>query len=95
MGWGKPMGKAWKRTREWVMARDGHRCQECGAEATTVDHIVPRHRGGTDKASNLRALCQADHGKKTAAEGHRARGQGQSRYRPPEKHPGLIERDEE
>ena len=29
------------------MARDGHRCGYCANAATTVDHILPRSRGGT------------------------------------------------
>lgn len=31
-----------------------------------VDHIVPKARGGTDEASNLRALCASCHSRKTA-----------------------------
>jgi len=32
--------------RRAVFARDGHRCQYCGAHAENIDHVVPRSRGG-------------------------------------------------
>ena len=34
-------------TRRTVLARDGHRCQYCGRPADSVDHVIPRSRGGT------------------------------------------------
>lgn len=34
-------------------------------EATEVDHIVPRSRGGTDQFENLQSLCKACHSRKT------------------------------
>ena len=33
-------------TRRAVFARDGGRCVYCGAAATSLDHVVPRSRGG-------------------------------------------------
>lgn len=39
--------------------RDHHECQQCGARAEHVDHIIPRVLGGTDDPANLQALCQA------------------------------------
>ena len=33
-------------TRKGVLARDGHRCVYCGAAATSLDHVIPRSRGG-------------------------------------------------
>jgi 5-methylcytosine-specific restriction endonuclease McrA len=39
-----------------VLERDGGVCHLCGVGgATTVDHIVPAHLGGTDDLSNLAA----------------------------------------
>jgi hypothetical protein len=35
---------AWSRVR--VLARDGSQCAYCGNRASTVDHIIPRSRGG-------------------------------------------------
>ena len=29
----------------------------CGRRSTTVDHVVPRHRGGTNERANLRGSC--------------------------------------
>jgi 5-methylcytosine-specific restriction endonuclease McrA len=45
-------------TRRNVLRRDGHRCQYCGSqEALTLDHVVPRSRGGRDAWDNLVAAC--------------------------------------
>jgi hypothetical protein len=57
--------------RREVFARDGERCTyvdeatgvrcaECGG--LELDHIVPKARGGTDDASNLRVRCRAHNG---------------------------------
>ncbi|MFN8623254.1 MAG: HNH endonuclease [Chloroflexota bacterium] len=48
-------------SRREIFARDGHLCQYCG-KATgdlTLDHVVPRHRGGTHTWDNLVAACKA------------------------------------
>lgn len=55
-------GRPWRRTRQRILARDGYRCRvpdphHCTIVATEVDHIVPRHLGGTDDDRNLRAAC--------------------------------------
>jgi len=47
----------WRKIRARILNRDGHSCQICGQEATTVDHIVPRRIGGQDNDDNLQALC--------------------------------------
>lgn len=45
-------------TRRNVLRRDGHKCQYCGsAEKLTLDHVVPRSRGGKDAWENLVAAC--------------------------------------
>ena len=48
-----------KLTRRSIIARDGHRCQYCGkrAQAVTIDHVIPRHRGGRTDWSNLVCAC--------------------------------------
>src|SRR5580765_1226997 len=33
-------------SRRAVFARDDHRCQYCGATADSIDHVLPRSRGG-------------------------------------------------
>lgn len=49
-------GRPWRRTARLVLERDDWVCHVCGqAGATTVDHLVPRHLGGTDDLSNLAA----------------------------------------
>lgn len=44
--------------RRAVFARDGHRCQYCGAAAENIDHVVPRSRGGTHTWDNVVAACR-------------------------------------
>ncbi|HEY3135838.1 MAG TPA: HNH endonuclease [Blastocatellia bacterium] len=50
-----------KRSR--ILARDRHRCQYCGMKGgpfeLTIDHIIPRSRGGRTAAENLCAACFA------------------------------------
>lgn len=40
-----------------VLARDNHKCGYCGIKATTVDHVVPRCKGGTHTWDNVIASC--------------------------------------
>lgn len=44
--------------RRAVFARDGHRCQYCGADAENIDHVIPRSRGGTHTWENVVAACR-------------------------------------
>ena len=44
-------------TRRGVLRRDGNRCAYCDAHATTIDHVLPRSRGGADTWENLVACC--------------------------------------
>lgn len=44
-------------TRRGVLRRDAHRCGYCGSSASTIDHIMPRSRGGADSWENLVAAC--------------------------------------
>ena len=44
-------------SRRGVLRRDNQRCGYCGVSATTIDHIVPRSRGGADSWENLVACC--------------------------------------
>ena len=46
---------AW--TRRGLLQRDDHECAYCGKRASTVDHIVPRSRGGRDEWLNTIAAC--------------------------------------
>lgn len=52
-----------------IYRRDHGRCQECGRLCVpchhdvgcrpSIDHIIPKSRGGTDDLANLRLLCVA------------------------------------
>ena len=44
--------------RRAVFARDGHRCQYCGAAAENIDHVVPRSKGGLHTWENVVASCR-------------------------------------
>ena len=60
-----------KETRAFVLDRNGFTCQMCGAVAGEphpndpsgrkarlhIGHIIDKSKGGTDEATNLRALC--------------------------------------
>ncbi len=50
-----------KLTRREVLARDRHTCQYCGRQSgdLTLDHVMPRHRGGAHSWENLVAACKA------------------------------------
>jgi len=45
-------------TRRAVFARDGGRCVYCGAPATSIDHVVPRSRGGEHVWENVVSCCR-------------------------------------
>lgn len=45
-------------SRRAVFARDGHRCQYCGGAADSIDHILPRSRGGMHIWENVTAACR-------------------------------------
>ena len=40
-----------------MLRRDAHRCAYCGGGASTIDHVLPRSRGGADSWENLVACC--------------------------------------
>jgi 5-methylcytosine-specific restriction endonuclease McrA len=44
-------------TRRAVFARDGGHCVYCSAAATTIDHVIPRSRGGRHVWENVVAAC--------------------------------------
>jgi 5-methylcytosine-specific restriction endonuclease McrA len=49
-----------KLTRKEVFIRDGYLCQYCGRHAhdLTIDHVVPRSRGGEHSWENLVSACK-------------------------------------
>src|SRR5688500_10039426 len=48
-------------TRRNVLLRDGHTCHYCGTEGAgrelTIDHVVPRSRGGRTAWENVVTAC--------------------------------------
>jgi 5-methylcytosine-specific restriction endonuclease McrA len=47
-----------KITRRAVFARDGWACQYCGSRSSlTVDHVIPRSKGGPSSWENIVASC--------------------------------------
>lgn len=52
-------------SRQNILKRDGHRCVYCGArEDLTLDHVLPRSRGGTSTWTNLVTACRPCNSKK-------------------------------
>jgi 5-methylcytosine-specific restriction endonuclease McrA len=49
-----------KLSRREVFVRDRHTCQYCGRQSNdlTLDHVLPRHRGGAHTWENLVAACK-------------------------------------
>ena len=48
-----------RRKRKRILERDGNACVYCGAaEDLTLDHIIPKARGGTSADRNLQTLCR-------------------------------------
>ena len=45
-------------SRRAVFARDDHRCQYCGNRADSIDHVVPRSKGGPHTWENVAAACR-------------------------------------
>ena len=69
-----------KTKRDFVINRDGARCQMCGIKVITaaenekdyfkenfcnIDHIKPRSKGGTNSVDNIRVLCRKCNSKKS------------------------------
>lgn len=46
-------------SRRGVLRRDDFRCAYCGGHASTIDHVLPRSRGGPNTWTNLVACCRA------------------------------------
>jgi 5-methylcytosine-specific restriction endonuclease McrA len=57
-----------KFNRKNIYIRDGYTCQYCGAtpprEELTIDHVIPRSRGGRSTWENVALACQRCNAKK-------------------------------
>jgi 5-methylcytosine-specific restriction endonuclease McrA len=64
-----------KLTRREIFSRDRHTCQYCGRQAhdLTLDHVMPRHRGGAHSWENLVAACKSCNHRKGAQTPEEAR----------------------
>lgn len=64
-----------KLSKREIFRRDNFTCQYCGRQTThlTIDHVIPRHRGGLHRWDNLVAACPPCNRKKggrSAQEAH-------------------------
>jgi 5-methylcytosine-specific restriction endonuclease McrA len=77
-----------KITRKAVLARDSWTCQYCGKRrhGLTVDHVVPRSRGGESVWENIVASCAACNRRKGNRLPREARMHPRSSPRPPGPH---------
>jgi len=53
-----PLRRGVPLTRRAIFARDGGRCVYCDAPATSVDHVIPRSRGGQHAWENVVSSCR-------------------------------------
>jgi 5-methylcytosine-specific restriction endonuclease McrA len=72
-------------TRKAVLARDGWTCQYCGSDkpTLTVDHVIPRSRGGESIWENIVASCAPCNRKKGNRLPHEIRMHPKRNPRPP------------
>lgn len=52
------------RFSQYIRERDGFICHYCGLEGYTVDHVVPRSKGGRSTPANCVCACQTCNGLK-------------------------------
>lgn len=51
---------AMRPSRSMIYKRDGHKCQYCGStRKLTIDHVMPRSKGGEDSWSNMVVACSS------------------------------------
>ena len=68
--------RALRLNRHTVFARDGHRCQYCGrrfsSSELSLDHVIPRSRGGETTWENVVCACLECNVKKGGRTPHEA-----------------------
>lgn len=79
-------------TRREVFARDHERCQYCGRRGgdLTLDHVVPRGRGGAHVWENLVTACHACNHRKGGRTPQEARMDLLTEPRRPSTHPAVM-----
>ncbi len=76
-------------TRRAVFARDEWACQYCGTGSDlTVDHVIPRSKGGSSEWENVVACCASCNRRKADRLPHQARMFPKSTPRAP--HPSIF-----
>ena len=53
-----PYARRTAMSRRALFARDNYACQYCGGFADSLDHVVPRSRGGQHTWENVAAACR-------------------------------------
>jgi 5-methylcytosine-specific restriction endonuclease McrA len=80
--------------RRNLLARDGHRCQYCGqclpASQLSLDHVMPRSRGGETSWENVVASCVRCNTKKGSKTPQEARMRLMNKPSRPTHHPVLA-----
>lgn len=54
-----PFHRSTALSRRAVFARDNHQCAYCGGHADSIDHVIPRSRGGKHTWDNVIAACRS------------------------------------
>ncbi len=88
--------RAVKFNRRNILARDEHRCQYCGKRlppsSLSIDHVVPRSRGGKSTWGNVVAACNACNTRKGGRLPHEAAMHPLHAPAPPKRNPLLAEK---
>lgn len=81
-----------KLTRREVFRRDHYTCQYCGCRSSTltIDHVIPRHRGGPHSWENLVTACPACNRRKGGRTPREAGMQLLAAPKEPKASPGYI-----
>lgn len=79
-----------KLVRSEIFRRDNYTCQYCGQRSPklTLDHVVPRHKGGHHTWENLVTACARCNMRKG---GRTAQEAGMTLQRPPQQPPATYE----
>lgn len=77
-------------SRRAVFVRDQHRCQYCGGRAESIDHVVPRSRGGEHHWENVVAACRRCNTQKRDRFLHETTMQLTHRPRAPREHSWVV-----
>ena len=80
--------------RRNVLARDGHLCQYCGRHfpihQLSLDHVIPRSRGGMSTWENVVCACLACNVRKGGRTPHEAKMKLVRRPSKPKRNPLLV-----